>query len=127
MFQFQTGSIKSELGEVSEFNVASFNSKLVRLKVSNFAGVWVTGFKFQFQTGSIKSSSRGTYLTITSSMFQFQTGSIKSELGEVSEFNVASFNSKLVRLKVEGGDIYVPDQDSSFNSKLVRLKGPCPC
>ena len=55
-------------------------------------------------------------------MFQFQTGAIKSSQAPDSRSKGAkSFNSKLVRLKVEG---YVnnPQPQLRFNSKLVRLK-----
>ena len=56
MFQFQTGSIKSENNEIDlDDMIISFNSKLVRLKVRGWATVDASdSTKFQFQTGSIK-------------------------------------------------------------------------
>ena len=56
---------------------SSFNSKLVRLKVTSDADTSTSSAKFQFQTGAIKRSPL--------------TGKAKAKTG---------FNSKLVRLKV---------------------------
>ena len=58
-----------------------FNSKLVRLKVSGDIKALKTQMEFQFQTGSIKSfKEAGLRKQGFNLMFQFQTGSIKSEL-----------------------------------------------
>ena len=97
----------------------SFNSKLVRLKVST---IWfyLCCARFQFQTGSIKSA----YLMPLHEVdleFQFQTGSIKSDRkNKQTEIN-ASFNSKLVRLKAHNRR-WLTGSCHRFNSKLVRLK-----
>ena len=78
--------------------VLCFNSKLVRLKASRNPSHEIRPDKFQFQTGAIKRAP----LPIPSSlpaMFQFQTGAIKSSKFISSTGGVTRFNSKLVRLK----------------------------
>ena len=56
-------------------------------------------------------------------MFQFQTGSIKREFSEFGDAEKHRFNSKLVRLKVDGW-ADATTSSNGFNSKLVRLKVP---
>ena len=77
-FQFQTGAIKSYRRCPGRFR----------------ANV------FQFQTGAIKSHSRQSRRARLCE-FQFQTGAIKSEDDTDEQAGNASFNSKLVRLKVQ--------------------------
>ena len=78
MFQFQTGAIKSMLQEKEKDKLKRFNSKLVRLKVSDGALTASGSGSFQFQTGAIKSGCDGDKHTGAGFTFQFQTGAIKS-------------------------------------------------
>ena len=76
--------------------------------------------KFQFQIGAIKRLDfRFTDLNAYTK-FQFQIGAIKSYSYADAIFE-ASFNSKLVRLKVAQPPMR-PALREGFNSKLVRLK-----
>ena len=75
---------------------------------------------FQFQTGSIKSTAEIAAM-LDADPFQFQTGAIKSPQMK-HKLEKYSFNSKLVRLKVEYLKEMQGDKRASFNSKLVRLK-----
>ena len=98
-----------------------FNSKLVRLKGHVALERRRTSWPFQFQTGAIKSQRRrrarncrccfnsklvrlkvyGGMLGAATLLFQFQTGAIKRDGEPLEVFrDIASFNSKLVRLKV---------------------------
>ena len=78
MFQFHTGSIKSQSTTVTPMK------EIV----------------FQFHTGSIKSQST-TVTPMKEIVFQFHTGSIKSPNRVARTVGViCSFNSILVRLKV---------------------------
>ena len=99
MFQFQTGSIKSQIQE-------------------SFARQGIT---FQFQTGSIKSEDcidhRGMY-----NWFQFQTGSIKRDLSELTEWVLKKFQFQTGSIK-SCHALRVMRHVYGFNSKLVRLKG----
>ena len=59
MFQFQTGAIKRPQGKLKVISaLASFNSKLVRLKVKGVISVLAVVCMFQFQTGAIKSKEK---------------------------------------------------------------------
>ena len=59
---------------------------------------------------------------LTNVQFQFQIGAIKSlPVEEPPDQELDSFNSKLVRLKVNV-KLHQRTLLSSFNSKLVRLK-----
>ena len=78
-------------------------------------------FWFQFQTGSIK-RIRDPHRKGHRYLFQFQTGSIKRKYPSLGLLGGCSFNSKLVRLKVQGKLIKDVIR-ICFNSKLVRLKG----
>ena len=55
MFQFHTGSIKSENSDSEEEDDSGFNSILVRLKVQALHTEKSLIAAFQFHTGSIKS------------------------------------------------------------------------
>ncbi len=98
-----------------------FNSKMVRLKVTSHSDNRTHRGGFQFQNGTIKSLYRdpgntcfttfqfqnGTiksivkfFLFLIFSRFQFQNGTIKRRLSLTSTATAASFNSKMVRLKV---------------------------
>ena len=146
-FQFQTGAIKSSQVRLSRWALRlSFNSKLVRLKVTALARIsaWFPN-AFQFQTGAIKrpDESKSPRVPVasfnsklvrlkgivrltcssTTCWFQFQTGAIKrSLLPAVAPLSYPRFNSKLVRLKVVTVPTAVVHELKSFNSKLVRLK-----
>ena len=77
-FQFQTGAIKRGFGAFGEGgSVASFNSKLVRLKAMATVPLAHSLSQFQFQTGAIKSQI-SPFLRQRWFLFQFQTGAIKS-------------------------------------------------
>ena len=98
----------------------SFNSKLVRLKVTNDFTELPAKKEFQFQTGSIKRSKKVLYVC-DEGMFQFQTGSIKRAIQPTVlpllswfQFQTGSIKSICGRLRT----ILFP----CFNSKLVRLK-----
>ena len=77
-FRFHTGSIKSDqLMMQSELPIQSFDSILVRLKVSEANRLGLVFELFRFHTGSIKRD----YETIAFTKypkFRFHTGSIKS-------------------------------------------------
>ena len=99
MFQFHTGSIKSDpIIAMPIEPELSFNSILVRLK-----------------------DNKGQLNWIEFNAFQFHTGSIKSDLVGSPSVSETRFNSILVRLKVNA---YGHDHDGhiGFNSILVRLK-----
>ena len=63
--------------------------------------------KFQFHTGSIKSKLETEDLTDLI-VFQFHTGSIKSTGAATFDMVEASFNSILVRLKVQAMILHAP-------------------
>ena len=109
--------------------MASFNSKLVRLKVPSTVASSNRTSLFQFQTGSIKSNAANTLfegwtgfnsklvrlkgcvnvlvVSVNEDKFQFQTGSIKRILVWTAfSCCVSRFNSKLVRLKVRESIAY---------------------
>ena len=77
-FQFHNGSIKSSKSLKNSAPRPSFNSTMVRLKVSVEAQLSGTPVMFQFHNGSIKSSVTPADLT-EDKMFQFHNGSIKSD------------------------------------------------
>ena len=76
----------------------SFNSKMVRLKVSINYNPSATDDKFQFQNGTIKSDENRKGLPIIE-LFQFQNGTIKRTRLPFKNIKLLSFNSKMVRLK----------------------------
>ena len=80
MFQFQTGSIRSDLHKAGVDSTICFNSKLVRLEEKSVQSV-VRVSRFQFQTGSIRSQSMDGVKIESSAVFQFQTGSIRRRYG----------------------------------------------
>ena len=98
MFQFQSGTIKSEIDEYEKVIFSCFNSNLVRLKVNKVIVMKDFVIKFQFQSGTIKS---GNFIRATdlSNEFQFQSGTIKRNLKAEFHTLPKSFNSNLVRLK----------------------------
>ena len=61
LFQFQTGAIKSDEWTEDCPAPASFNSKLVRLKVQVMKNQTLSMLLFQFQTGAIKRMSKKEY------------------------------------------------------------------
>ena len=88
MFQFQYGTIKRRYEYRRPPSICSFNSNMVRLKV----------------TGEIPVPYRDG--------FQFQYGTIKSRHQTREKITYSSFNSNMVRLKVKiqsirGGDSLV--------------------
>ena len=99
-FQFHTGSIKSAYMPLTSQDRISFNSILVRLKAKKPIKSPTGRYRFQFHTGSIKSPHWGVY------GLQFYIG----------------FNSILVRLKVSFRLALLAYIFSGFNSILVRLK-----
>ena len=124
MFQFQTGSIKSERGSVIQEDIEGFNSKLVRLKV-RYLPLHPSAYKsFNSKLVRLKvDPDTLSYLTIT---FQFQTGSIKSlpsrNLITVSR---SCFNSKLVRLKVMNRqEPYGHTIEFQFQTGSIKRKTP---
>ena len=144
-FQFQTGSIKSNLFEIVDSDQdAGFNSKLVRLKGKLLIRVRKLTRKFQFQTGSIKSiassepklcdrsgfNSKLVRLKVACGrslrflrLFQFQTGSIKSSLRLLSKAAMtAAFQFQTGSIKRELATRAIDNDWTGFNSKLVRLK-----
>ena len=102
MFRFQTGSIKSSRSTAPRLRtIRGFDSKLVRLKDARPAQVAMHYFVFRFQTGSIKSLTACDD-NLYRILFRFQTGSIKSgRFSKPFSNSITSFDSKLVRLKVE--------------------------
>ena len=76
---------------------------------------------FQFQNGSIKSFLVFTIL-ITLEGFQFQNGSIKSMKGILAVTGLASFNSKMVRLK--GGNMTGNIRRKEFQFQNGSIKSP---
>ena len=128
-------------GILAVTGLASFNSKMVRLKgqpatqmsahrlfqfqngsIKRVGGAIGSFFSpvFQFQNGSIKSPS-GNLKPSKEDMFQFQNGSIKRIRLWVVVFNPPGFNSKMVRLKVRCR-LASSEGRGCFNSKMVRLK-----
>ena len=97
-FQFQYGTIKSILRTHTESGYASFNSSMVRLKVTAVMAV-VSYLLFQFQYGTIKSQFR-RYPCHSSPYFQFQYGTIKRLQPLQPWLLPLPFNSSMVRLKV---------------------------
>ena len=121
MFRFQTGSIKSYCNGFGKFSRRSFDSKLVRLKVTKSAHGdtdgsfdsklvrlkelqgyrrFVGGGCFDSKLVRLKGTIVLSRSTRGSSWFRFQTGSIKRR-GEMRRNRNprAGFDSKLVRLK----------------------------
>ncbi len=64
----------------------SFNSTMVRLKVTSFLIIQPHIPKFQFHNGSIKRTIRRSIERLKDA-FQFHNGSIKSPLGESVPFS----------------------------------------
>ena len=100
-FQFQYGSIKS-LFKKSSLHI---------------------DYKFQFQYGSIK-SRRFQIWNKRYFWFQFQYGSIKRFFANLLLIRWKSFNSNMVRLKVDGFK-FEKNGIFGFNSNMVRLKDSC--
>ena len=103
MFQFHTGSIKSDIKIRRQVRrMFRFNSILVRLKVDFCGRDTHEVTLFQFHTGSIKRCAAVAIKDVVR-WFQFHTGSIKRvlEMTDTREVNVC-FNSILVRLKGYG-------------------------
>ena len=101
MFQFQTGSIRSDV-----------HAELPHAKV----------VRFQFQTGSIR---RFHIVPHTILPFQcFNSKLVRLEEQQPTQINPQGFrfNSKLVRLE-ECSYLFRTSLTASFNSKLVRLEG----
>ena len=99
----------------------SFNSTMVRLKVTGMRGKRKLVVTFQFHNGSIKSHSdkptRHRQLK-----FQFHNGSIKSDFKlDLGGSDRTGFNSTMVRLKVRA-NLGLRRRMSGFNSTMVRLK-----
>ena len=101
-FRFQTGSIKSKIPKFAEPLINSFDSKLVRLKVSLV--MYCFSVKMCFDSKLVRLKG-------------FQVLSIPCGF-------LCGFDSKLVRLKVEAELVLPTVKKSSFDSKLVRLKVP---
>ena len=100
----------------------SFDSKLVRLK--DRCRVWgLCPFQtFRFQTGSIKSREQFLWKSLNL-MFRFQTGSIKREMLSNDFFETdASFDSKLVRLKVEPISLNKKGETEAFRFQTGSIK-----
>ena len=75
-FQFQTGSIKSDVSSTEKIGALRFQFQTGSIKRLHGASLIQSDVEFQFQTGSIKRSSH-PIIQSSSFMFQFQTGSIK--------------------------------------------------
>ena len=92
--------LKGTLACPPVLTVRGFNSKLVRLKVENSHDVNSEHLSFNSKLVRLKVSRNRVSVSRTSSTFQFQTGSIKSYATMRLVYpTLASFNSKLVRLK----------------------------
>ena len=98
LFQFQTGAIKRHLSYREQIYMQTF----------------------QFQTGAIKSwmpPAQGWR-----DMFQFQTGAIKSTRKHLRHRIRASFNSKLVRLKVKRDEYLAALMRPAFQFQTGAIK-----
>ena len=121
IFQFQYGTIESEIILRKDEIFANFNSSMVRLKVGD---PWICRedrAEFQFQYGTIE--SHGEFESIYRDLTDFNSSMVR--LKEFSNFTpdmaLRDFNSSMVRLKV-----LLPWSQLQFlphfNSSMVRLK-----
>ena len=122
-FQFQTGAIKSFSRLQDAGIVYRFNSKLVRLKVGLAVRHPVSRYPFQFQTGAIKRFLKTDCPDTWKTSFNSKLVRLKVEEMIAAWSPERRFNSKLVRLKGARSACLSTDL-WRFNSKLVRLKGP---
>ena len=122
---------------------AGFNSKLVRLKANGYKVGLIGELEFQFQIGAIKRKPRletrlrrlqfqfqigaiksdtGRRVLFAGEVFQFQIGAIKSETRDASFLSISSFNSKLVRLKVNKMVVVNANSLSTFQFQIGAIK-----
>ena len=80
LFQFHYGTIKSQHQIEINRTFQSFNSTMVRLKVS-YSSIHYSFHMFQFHYGTIK-RQKGAFTIRIPALFQFHYGTIKRKQGE---------------------------------------------
>ena len=124
MFQFHTGSIKSEISVLLRDSFTGFNSILVRLKDHKQTPLncLLPGFN------SILVRLKDPFAVYAFSpffSFQFHTGSIKSSgLSPISK-PLRGFNSILVRLKVSHSNPESRAHQFQFHTGSIKRQGYC--
>ncbi len=119
-FQFQYGAIKRIGYLIISTVLFRFNSNMVRLRATTKI-VKIKINKFQFQYGAIKSAAIRRP-PANCAAFQFQYGAIKSPCQVANFVLQRSFNSNMVRLRVNEIEMKRLLK-RSFNSNMVRLRG----
>ena len=94
---------------------------IVRLKEDRFQKLFIHLYQFQFYDSPIKRKLK-LYKISVFCAFQFYDSPIKSlKMDSLFEYALFSFNSMIVRLKVDKQK-QEEKQEQSFNSMIVRLK-----